>query len=227
VKELILTLSLLFPAVVGAQATQVDPAINERFRNPDMEDLETTLEREDRNVYIARYAVVEALGLEAGDDVADVGAGTGFITRLMAEQVGPRGRTYAVEIAPEMVDHIVTTSHRDGLDNVVGVLGTDTETNLPRESIDTALVCYVYHHFEQPEASLASIRRALRSDGRLVVIDRHRIRGVTEDRRYYDHYRAGKGTFTDEIIDAGFELEKELPSLVTDSYALVFKKREQ
>ena len=222
-----LVLTLLFPAIVGAQATAVDPAINERFRNPDVEELEGALEREDRNVYRARHAVVAALGLEPGDDVADVGAGTGFLARLMAARVGPEGRAYAVEIAPEMVAHIVTTSRNEGLDNVVGVLGTDTTTNLPPDAVDLVLVCYVYHHFEHPEESLASIRQALRSDGRLVVIDRERIRGITEDRLYYEHYRAGKGTFTDEILDAGFELEKDLPPLVTDSYVLVFKKRGQ
>jgi ubiquinone/menaquinone biosynthesis C-methylase UbiE len=225
VKTLVLT--LLLPVVAYAQPTQVDPAINERFRNPDLVELEATLEREDRNVYRARHAIVESLGLASGDDVADVGAGTGFLTRLMADRVGPDGRVYAVEITPEVVEHIVTTSRDNGLDNVVGVLGTDTATNLERESVDLVLVCYTYHHFEHPQDSLSSIRRALRPNGRLVVIDRHRIRGITDDRLYYDHYRAGKGTFTDEILDAGFALEKELPPLVTESYVLVFEKRGQ
>ena len=220
---LLATLALATSSI--ASQNQVDPAINERFRNPDVEELQGSLEREDRNVYRARHAVVAALGLEPGDDVADVGAGTGFLTRLMAAQVGPEGRAYAVEIAPEMVAHIVTTSRKEGLDNVVGVLGTDTTTNLPPDAVDLVLVCYVYHHFEHPEESLGSIRQALRPEGRLVVIDRERIRGITEDRLYDDHLRAGKGTFTDEILDAGFELEKDLPPLVADSYVLFFKKR--
>ena len=217
--------TLLLSTTVAAQTVKVDPSINARFENPDIEDLESSLEREDRAVYLARHAIVAALGLRPGDDIADVGAGTGFMTRLMARQIGPHGRAYAVEIHQRMVDHIVSKSRDENLTNVVGVLGNAHTTNLPSDAVDLVLVCYVYHHFERPFDSLASIEQALRPDGRLVVIDRERIRGVSLERTL-EHFRAGKGTFTDEILDAGFELEKELP-LVEDSYFLVFRKREQ
>jgi predicted methyltransferase len=81
-----------------------------------------------------------------------------------------------------------------------------------------------YHRFEHPEQTLASIHRALRPEGRFVVIDPERIRGVTDSKRF-GHVRAGKGTVTDEIVDAGFILSKEIPLLPNGLYFLVFEKR--
>ena len=71
--------------------------------------------------------------------------------------------------------------------------------------------------------TLESIKAALRPGGRFVVIDRERIKGVTSEDNF-EHFRAGKGTVTDEILDAGFVLEKELP-LIPDFFCLVSKER--
>ncbi len=70
---------------------------------------------------------------------------------------------------------------------------------------------------------MASVAQALRHEGRLAVVDYERIRGLTPESRY-EHLRDGKGTFTDEIKDAGFMLEKDLP-LVPNQYYFVFRKR--
>ena len=201
----------------------VDPSVNERFRNPDVEAVVESLERESRPVYKYRHAIVAALGLESGDDVADVGAGSGFMARLIAGEVGPDGQVYAVDIAPETIDHIEAAAREEGITNIKGILGGARTTHLPPDSVDLVLVCDTYHHFEYPSDVTASIAAALRPEGRLVLIDYERIRGVTSESRY-EHLRAGKGTFTDEIKDAGFDLEKELP-LVPESYFLVFRKR--
>ena len=90
-------------------------------------------------------------------------------------------------------------------------------------SVDLALVCDVYHHFEFPDDSLRSIHQALREGGQLVVLDFERIQGLSPDFQL-SHVRAGKGTVTDEIENAGFELEKEIP-LMPNQYYLVFRKR--
>ena len=105
----------------------------------------------------------------------------------------------------------------------MSVLGAQHTTNLPPDSVDLALVCDVYHHFEFPHDSLASIHQALREDGLLVVIDFERIQGISADFQL-THVRAGKGTVTDEIKDAGFDLVKEIP-LMPEQYYLVFRKR--
>ena len=216
----------LAATIAAAQENRVlDPSVNERFRNPDVEAVVESLEREARPVFKYRHAIVAAMGLQAGDDVADVGAGSGFMARLMAREVAPEGQVYAVDIAQDTIDHIEDAAREEGITNVKGILGGERTTHLPPDSVDLVLVCDTYHHFEYPTDTLASIAAALRPQGRLVLIDYERIRGVTSESRY-EHLRAGKGTFTDEIKDAGFDLEKELP-LVPESYYLVFRKRAQ
>jgi ubiquinone/menaquinone biosynthesis C-methylase UbiE len=217
-------MALLVPVFVsGQEGRVVDPSINERFKNPDVEANVESFEREDRPVYKYRHAIVAALGLRAGDDVADVGAGSGFMARIIAREVGPEGQVYAVDIAQATIDHIEAAAREEGIGNVKGVLGGERTTHLPPDSVDLVLICDTYHHFEYPADIMASIFAALRPGGRLVVIDYERIRGVTADSRY-EHLRGGKGTFSDEIKDAGFDLEKELP-LIPESYYLEFRKR--
>ena len=218
-----LLLALLLPTIVSSQENRVlDPEINERFKDPDVEANVESLEREDRPVYKYRHAIVAAMGLEAGEDIADVGAGSGFLSRLMAREVAPEGQVYAVDIAQETIDHIEKSATEEGITNVKGILGGERTTHLPPNSVDVVLICDTYHHFEYPGDMMVAIAEALRPGGRLVLIDYERIRGVTPESRY-EHLRGGKGTFTDEIKDAGFDLENELP-LVPESYYLVFRK---
>ena len=215
---------LLLPVVaIGQESGAIDPSINERFKNPDVEANVESLEREDRPVYKYRYAIVAALGLQPGDDVADVGAGSGFMSRLMAREVGTDGQVYSVDIAQATIDHIESAAQAEGITNIKGILGEGHTTHLPADSIDLVLICDTYHHFEYPADTMASISQALRPGGRLVLIDYERVRGITPDSRY-QHLRGGKGTFSDEIKDAGFDLEKELP-LIPQSYYLEFRKR--
>ena len=205
------------------QEASVKPGINERYADPDMNRIEAVLEREDRAIYKYRHAIVAALALEPGMDVADVGAGTGFIARLMAREIGLNGKVYAVEISPQAVDYLRDAASKEGVDNLLPVLGESRSTTLNTGSVDLVLAYDAYHHFEYPEDMLASIRQALRPGGQLAIIEFERVRGVTED-FYFEHVRAGKGTFSDEIKDAGFDLVKEIP-LVKGQYFLVFRKR--
>ena len=218
--------ALLVPTIVSSQENRVvDPEINERFKNPDVEAVVESLERDSRPVYKYRHAIVAALGLEAGDDVADVGAGSGFFSRLIAGEVGPDGQVYSVDIAQETIDHIEESAREEGITNIEGILGGERTTHLSPDSVDLVFISDTYHHFEYPADIMASVAAALRPEGHLVVIDYERIRGVSSESRF-EHMRAGKGTVTDEIKDAGFDLEKELP-LVPQSYYLVFQKRAQ
>ena len=120
--------------------------------------------------------------------------------------------------------HNAEMAAKQGLSNIRPILGDQRTTNLPDNATDLVITIRTYHHFEHPEETLASISAALRPGGRFVVSDYERIRGVTipED---YEHMRAGKGTFSDEIVDAGFVLTDEIPLLPDNFYFLVFEKR--
>ena len=122
-------------------------------------------------MYAAREKVAAAVGLKPGMVVADVGAGTGLFTRLFAKAVGPTGQVYAVDIAPKFLEHVRATSRGAGLRNVTPVLCSPDSVDLPPAAVDVAFVCDTYHHFEFPERTLASLRRAIKPGGKLVVID--------------------------------------------------------
>jgi len=221
-RETIATLLLL--GFASTAVGQDGPGINDFWSRPDMEEAVAMLERDYPTIYSYRHAIVAALQIEPGSSVADVGAGTGFIARLMAHAVGPTGKVFAQDISKESLEYNVAMAEREGLSNIEAILGDQHSTRLPESSTDLVVTIRTYHHFEHPEKSLASIRAALRPGGRFAVIDYERIKDVSlpED---YEHMRAGKGTFTDEIVDAGFVLTEEIPLLPENFYFLVFEKR--
>lgn len=205
------------------QETSVKPGINDPFEDPDPAAFVERFETESREIYKYRHAIVAALGLEEGMQVADVGAGTGLFTRLIAPEIGDKGRVFAVDIAQNFLDHITRTCAEAKIENVTAVLCTPRSVELPENSADLVFVCDTYHHFEYPSETLASIRKALRPDGRLVILDFERIKGVSKAWTL-GHVRCGRGTVTDEVKDAGFDLVKEIP-LMREQFFLVFTPR--
>jgi len=206
----------------GHQITDVARQLNQSFADPD-DDWAARLERNGREVGDNRYAIVDALAVRPGLDVADVGAGSGLFSRIVAERVGPDGDVYAVDIAQTLVDHIAQTAREEGLGNLHARLGDPRDPGLAENSVDRVLIVDTYHHFEYPVEMLAHIKRALRPDGIFLLVEPHRIVGVTPP-GVIGMVRAGKGTFTDEVIDAGFELIEEV-DLMESQYVLKFRHR--
>ncbi len=208
----------------AAQEESIHPGINKNFENADVQKYLERFEREGRVVFDRREEIVAALDVSPGDSVADIGAGTGFFSFLLAEAVGAEGTVYAVDIAKNFVDYMDGKSKEYGLKNVVTIRNDPRSTGLEANSVDAVFICDTYHHFEYPFDMLASIRDALKDDGVLVIVDFERIAGETRE-FVWNMVRAGKGHFTDEIIDAGFALIEEVP-FTEKHYILRFKKRE-
>lgn len=214
-------------AAVGGQAQQakpeanVAPTINQNFKSADLdvESWATRFTGESREVFHARNDVVKALALKPGEQIADIGAGTGLYTRLFAQAVGPTGTVYATDIAPKFLSYIRENAAKDGLKNVQTVLGGDRDTNLKAASVDVAFSSDVYHHFEYPLTMNASIRRALKPNGRLYVLEMEKNGSQTE------HVRAPKAVVIAEIEKSGFKLVEDVtvPGL-RDNYLLHFRK---
>jgi predicted methyltransferase len=217
-------LLLLLPGstllVAGEQS--VRPGINRHYENPDWPVWVARFERPDREIYAQRHAIVTAAGLRPGMAVADIGAGTGLFTRLFAPRVSPGGAVYAVDISPSFVENILRTCREQGLANVEGIINTGRDVSLPPASIDLAFLSDTYHHFEYPQTMLASIRRALRSGGRLIVIDFRKQPGISS-RWVMGHVRTNRDTVTREISSAGFRLVADKP-LLQSNYFLEFVK---
>lgn len=225
---------LLFLSLVAAlgcatgagQSEGLPEGINDQFlsKNLDVDAFVERFEGESREVYTARTVIVAALEIAAGSEVADIGAGTGFFSRLFAEAAGDEGRVYAVEISPNFLDHLRVMKNDEEIETLRIVEGTGNSVELSRASVDLAFICDVYHHFEAPSATLASLYNAIRPDGSLVVIDFERIPGESPE-WMLKHVRAGKEVFRAEIEEAGFELTEEIHlDELKNNYMLRFKR---
>ncbi len=227
----VVTCSVARAQVVAEQPTKpanaTAPAgINDNFKNPEMDVDEwiARFEVESREVYAARDEVLKACAIKPGERIADVGAGTGFYSRLFAKRTGWDGWVYSVDIAPKFLQHIAARVTADGIENLTTVLGTDVSIRLPPESVDLVFICDTYHHFESPQQSLASIFRALKPGGRLVLIDFNRIPGVSRE-WLIGHVRAGKEVFQAEVVEAGFKFKDEIKiKAFEENYLLRFEK---
>src|SRR5690606_15023224 len=134
-----------------------------------------------RELFHRRHEIVAACQIQPGLTVADIGAGTGLFTRLFSDAVGNEGRVIALDISQKFLDHIKLTCRKAGQRNVETLLATIDSTELPDESVDVAFICDTYHHFEFPLKTMASLHRALKPGGRLILIDFHRIPGKSTD----------------------------------------------
>lgn len=182
-----------------AQEKSVKPGINDSFRDPDPKQFTERFEIESREVFAKRKEILAAIKLKPTDVVADIGAGTGLFTRLFASSRDPDGRVIAVDIAQKFLDHIEVTCREQNLRNVETLLCKDDSTELPPNSVDVAFICDTYHHFEFPQKTMTSLRKALKPGGRVIVIDFVRVEGVSSDWTM-DHVRAGQEVFQAEII---------------------------
>lgn len=205
-----------------------DSGINSRFLDLEM-DIDEWLKRfevESREVYAARERVLAACEIEPGMTVADIGAGTGFYSRLFAGAVGNEGWVYSVDISPRFLQHINDQREQEGIPNITAVLGTAQSISLPPNTADVAFICDTYHHFEHHQETLASLFKALKPGGKLILIDFERIPGTSRE-FILGHVRAGKEVFQSEVEQAGFELidEIEVPSF-EENYLLRFRKPE-
>ncbi len=192
-----------------AAEQNVNPSINRNYDSPNVQQWKRVFERDGREVWDHREDILRHLRLQPGQKVADVGAGTGFFTLMMARAVGPRGRIYAVDIAKNFVDATVQRARDHGLRNVVGVVNDQHGVGLPPNSVDLVFLSDTYHHFEYPRSTLRSIHAALKPGGELVLIDFRRVPGLSNP-WVLSHVRAGQVEVTAEVVAAGFELTERL-----------------
>ena len=129
------------------------------------------LERPERVAEEQPDQLIETLRLQPGNVVADIGAGTGYISWRMALKVGGQGLVYAVDIQPEMLELLAKKMATRKVTNVQGVLGTPTDPKLPAHSVDLVIMVDVYHEFDHPFEMMQNICRALKPGGRVVWVE--------------------------------------------------------
>ncbi|MCZ6795092.1 MAG: protein kinase [Planctomycetota bacterium] len=168
---LIVSLAVTLPVTGFLLDRWYSAAEEARVARSQVEEIISEFESQDREVYERRHDIAGALGLRRGMAVGDIGAGTGFFTRLFSPLVGPEGRVYAVDVNGVLVEYIEKSSRAQRLHNVRGVVCRQDSVGLPESSIDLAFICDTYRYFDEPLATMRSIHRALRPGGQVVVID--------------------------------------------------------
>ena len=216
---------LVLVAISHAQEESVKPGINDSFRDPDVNEFIGRFEVESREVFTHRSEIVAATKIQPGQTVADIGSGTGLFTRFFSEAVGRDGLVLAVDISQNFLDHIANTARESGQNNIQTILCSADSTKLPADSVDVAFICDTYHHFEFPLKTMASLYRAMKPGGHVIVIDFHRIEGTSSEWTL-NHVRAGQEVFESEILETGFRKVREEKELLKDNYFVVFQKPE-
>ena len=166
--------------------------------------------------------VIAVLGLVPGKVVGEIGAGRGQLAISVAKAVGPGGRVYATEL-PSMRDLLRRNAKEAGVSNLEVVAAESETTGLAPECCEAVFMRDVYHHLTAPGLILADIRKALRPEGRLLIIDFEpraslpAVDGVKENRR-------GHGIFmsllVEELKEAGFEVVSQDPAWRSGLFAV-------
>lgn len=167
------------------------------------------LERPQRDQYQQPQKVIETLNLNPGMVVADIGAGSGYFTRRLAEAVGDTGQVMAIDVEQKMLDYNREKLEQLGLiKRVRFILAESDNPSLSNHSVNLVFLCDVYHHLKHQVEYLTKTKSALTPNGRVVIID------------YYDDERSGTLGFSKQHLvprervikdmnQAGYTLSKE------------------
>lgn len=221
-RHIVFALAWFAASVGNAQEASVKPGINQAYRGADYVRWQASFESEGREVFEQRQRIIEALEIRSGMVVADVGAGTGAFALPLARKVGAGGTVIAQDVAPEFIKGIEARARAEGLGQLRTVLGGERDARLPAGTVDLVFTSDTYHHFEYPQAMLASLHAALRPGGRLVVIDYERIPGRSNP-WILGHVRAGRETVVAEIEAAGFSLLRS-HDFLRENFFLEFRR---
>jgi ubiquinone/menaquinone biosynthesis C-methylase UbiE len=128
------------------------------------------LEDPARDAYQKPHEVIEALALKPGEIIADIGAGSGYFSLLMAQHVGAEGHVYAVDVSADMLRHLNARIRDGGVLNVSTILAPPDDPLLPR-AVDRFVIVDVWHHIDDQPAYLAAMKNRLKPGGQVVMID--------------------------------------------------------
>ncbi|MCA1624623.1 MAG: class I SAM-dependent methyltransferase [Acidobacteria bacterium] len=198
----------------NSSSPQTNDNINRSVSEPYRGDL-SIFEGEERAKNLQIDRVMDILKISEGKNVADIGAGSGWFTVRAAKRVGGRGKVFAVEINQDYINHINDRAKKENFANIQTVLGTEDNTKLAANSVDAVLILKTYHEIAQPIKVLQNIRKSLKKDALVGIIDKN---GEGHD------HGIDKEKVIEEAKRAGFVLKEEFDFTKDDGmdYFLVF-----
>jgi len=180
------------------------------------------LTREERERMEQPEKVLDALSIKSGMVVADVGAGVGYFSLRLAKRVGDDGRVLAVDVQQKMLDLLKRNMESERLTNIGFILGTPKDPGLPENAVDVALLVDVYHELQYPEEMMAKIRKSLKPDGRLVLVE---YRGEDPTVPIKPEHKMTAAQVLGELEPMGFRIKDTLEFLPWQHIFIFTKER--
>jgi ubiquinone/menaquinone biosynthesis C-methylase UbiE len=206
-------------------AAQVAQEANGRYQTPDgRQAVAATLGAPDREDRQKPRDLVQAMGLQRGMTVADVGTGIGYMLPFLSRAAGPSGMV----IAEDIFDDFLALARQRVVDqklmNVTFVKGTDRDPMLPEGAVDEVLVLDAYHHFDYPELMLAAIYKALKPRGKLVIVEYYKTPEAMPNGQAVTHIRLNKPDVIKEVEANRFHLVSDREHVKDSQYMLILEK---
>jgi ubiquinone/menaquinone biosynthesis C-methylase UbiE len=179
------------------------------------------LERSEREIEELPETALDKIGVKPGMMIADVGAGVGYFSVRLAKRVAPTGRVLAVDVQPEMLTILKDRAAKANVTNIQPILGSESDPHPQPSSCDLILMVDVYHELSQPQRMLQKLKQALKSDGRLVLLEYRKedphIPIRSEHKMSVQEAKA-------EVEAEGFKLDQTLNDLPRQ-HILIFRKQ--
>lgn len=166
--------------------------------------------RRERDREEAGALMRRSLKLKPGMVICDMGCGNGYHTFPMAKAVEPGGKVYGVEIQEPYLKMLEEGAKKQGVTNFIPVLGLTHDPKLPEGAMDLILLVDVYHEFDHPAEMLAAMRKALKPDGVLVLVE---FRAEDVSVPIKPEHKMSKDQITKELTGNGFKLVKQFDEL--------------
>ena len=177
------------------------------------------LERSTREKEEETSKLIKNMAIKTTDVIADIGAVSGYHVFKMAP-IANKGKIYAVDIQPEMLNAILTNTYFETYKNVELVQGDEQSVNLPENTFDKVLMVDVYHEFNFPKEMILSIKKSLKKNGKIYLIE-YRMEDETVPIKTI--HKMSEKQAVKELKAAGFKLEKNMDNLPWQ-HCMVFVK---
>jgi len=212
-------------AFAGIVSAQVAGQANAGYKTPEgRKQVAASLADPARDRTLRPGQLMNEMGLKPGMTVADVGTGVGFMLPFLSKRVGSDGHVVAEDIEDDFLKLARESADNQNLSNVTFVKGTVTDANLPEGGVDIELVLDAYHHFDYPEKMLASLHKALRPDGKLVIVEYYKRETAMPNGRALTHIRLDMPDVIKEVEANHFHLIEEKERIKNVQYMLVLEK---
>jgi len=212
-------------ALAGTLAAQVAGQANAGYQTPQQRQaVAATLASPERDATEKPGVLIREIMLQPGMTVADIGTGVGYMLPFLSRRVGASGRVIAEDIFDDFLAAAKQRAENQKLTNVTFIKGTETDANLPEGQVDMVFALDAYHHFDYPEKMLASFHKALRADGKLVVVEYYKRESAMPNGRALTHIRLDMPDVIKEIEANHFHLIEEKEHIKNVQYMLILEK---